>query len=301
MSDEATRFARESIKGQELGKISNFTEIRNLANSIDTMETDMVNYMENLTAVTAERERIGAELSFASQIQENSLPNEFPAFPDRNEFDIYASMKPAKEVGGDFYNFFLIDDDHLAMVIGDVSGKGVPGALFMMVTNIVLTDRTQMGGTPSEILNFVNSNICEHNRSEMFITLWLGILKISTGKLTFANAGHDDAAVCRRDGNFELFRTKHGLVVGAMPDLCYRDFEIRLQKGDKLFLYTDGIPEAMDRDNQMYTTARMLDALNENKEKPPKEILEGIHRSVAQFVGDAPQFDDVTMLCIEIK
>ena len=301
VSDEATRFAAENTKGETLGTISQFKVIANLAHSIDTMETDMVNYMENLTAFTAEKERIGTELSLASTIQENSIPNDFPAFPDRTEFDIYASMTPAKEVGGDFYNYFFIDDDHLAVVIGDVSGKGIPGALFMMVTNILISDRARMGGTPAEILSFVNDRICENNEAEMFVTLWLGIVEVSTGKVIAANAGHDDAVICRRGGAFELLTTKHSLVAGAMGGMAYRDFSFRLDKGDKLFLYTDGVPEATDTANRMFTIPRMVDALNDLREKTPREILEGIHERVNEFVGEAPQFDDLTMLCLEWK
>ena len=301
VSAEATRFAKENTIGEPLGEISNYEEILNLASSIDTMETDMVQYIENLTAATAERERISAELSVASTIQENAIPNVFPAFPDRTEFDIYASMTPAKEVGGDFYNFFLLDDDHLLLVIGDVSGKGIPGALFMMVTNILITDRAKMGGTPAEILTYVNDSLFEHNRADMFVTLWLGILEISTGKMTAACAGHDDAAVYRRGGAFELFKTKHGLVAGAMDGIRYKDFETVLGEGDKLFLYTDGVPEATDSEDKMFTMDRMVEALNTYKEERPQGILEGVHKAVNDFVGDAPQFDDLTMLCIELK
>ncbi|MCR5004963.1 MAG: PP2C family protein-serine/threonine phosphatase [Clostridiales bacterium] len=300
-SKEATRFAKENTKGEPLGEISKYEELSNLAHSIDTMETDMVQYIENLTAITAEREKADTELALAKSIQEDSLPTTFPAFPDRKEFDIYASMTPAKMVGGDFYNFFLIDDDHLAIVIGDVSGKSVPGALFMMVANILLSDRTRMGGTPAEILAFVNNRIYETNKADMFVTLWLGILEISTGRIVAANAGHEDAAVCHKDGSFELFKTKHDFVIGAMKNMQYRDFEIRLGKGDKLFLYTDGIPEATDKYNQMYSLDRMLDTLNRYKDRTPQEILDGIHQSINAFVGEAPQFDDVTMVCLELK
>ncbi|MBR3423288.1 MAG: SpoIIE family protein phosphatase, partial [Clostridia bacterium] len=182
VANEATRFAKENTKGEPLRGISRYRELAALAESIDTMETDMVSYIENLTEVTAEKERIGAEMSLANEIQMNSIPNDFPAFPERRDFDIYASMDPARDVGGDFYNFFMIDDDRIALVIGDVSGKGVPAALFMMVTNILISDRTYMGGTPAEILDFVNANICAHNKAEMFVTVWLGILELSTGK-----------------------------------------------------------------------------------------------------------------------
>ena len=300
-SKEATRFAKENTKGEPLGEISKYEELSNLAHSIDTMETDMVQYIENLTAITAEREKADTELALAKSIQEDSLPTTFPAFPDRKEFDIYASMTPAKMVGGDFYNFFLIDDDHLAIVIGDVSGKSVPGALFMMVANILLSDRTRMGGTPAVILAFVNNRIYETNKADMFVTLWLGILEISTGRIVAANAGHEDAAVCHKDGSFELFKTKHDFVIGAMKNMQYQDFEIRLGKGDKLFLYTDGIPEATDKYNQMYSLDRMLDTLNRYKDRTPQEILDGIHQSINAFVGEAPQFDDVTMVCLELK
>ena len=301
VSGEATRFAKENTKGEALGELSKLEEIKNLAVSIDTMESDMVNYIDNLTAITAEKERIGAELSLASTIQENSVPNVFPAFPNRKDFSVYASMTPAKQVGGDFYNFFLIDDDHLAMAIGDVSGKGIPAALFMMVTNILISDRTTMGGTPGEILTFVNQALCEHNKAEMFVTLWLGILEMSTGRIIAANAGHDDAAICRKGGTFELFKTRHGFVAGGMEGVRYRDFELKLEPGDKVFLYTDGVPEAADAQNGMFGMERMLDALNANKERTPEQILNGVHERVNAFVGDAPQFDDLTMLCVEWK
>lgn len=301
ISEEAVRFSKENTVGAGLNDVSKMREIAELAGSIDSMEKEMVNYMENLTAVTAERERIGAELDLASAIQENSLPNTFPAFPNRQDFDIYASMNTAKEVGGDFYNYFLIDDDHLLIVIGDVSGKGIPAALFMMVANIMITDRGHIGGKPSRIMGHINRTLCQQNNEDMFVTLWLGILEISTGKLTAVNAGHEDAAICHKGGSFELFKTKHELVAGAFPDVDYSDFEIQLNKGDKLFIYTDGVPEAMDKDNNMYGLDHMMEVLNETKDGSPFEILSHINESVNIFKGDAPQFDDITMLCVELK
>ena len=301
VSDEASRFARENTKGEELGDVSRFEEIDTLSRSIDKMETDMVNYIENLTAYTAERERIGMELSFAKNIQHSSLPAKFPAFPDRTDFDIYAYMKPAREVGGDFYNFRLLDDDHLAMWIGDVSDKGVPAALFMMAINIVINNRASMGGTPAEIMAFVNNNICEHNEANLFVTIWLGILEISTGRLTFVNAGHEEPALYRKGGSFELYKTKHNVAVGVFPDIEYTSYDIHLGRGDKLFVYTDGVPEATDMFDKLYTTGRMLEALNKYRDGSPQEILEGINKSVKEFVGDRPQFDDLTMLGFELK
>ena len=301
VSDEASRFARENTKGEELGDVSRFEEIDTLSRSIDKMETDMVNYIENLTAYTAERERIGMELSFAKNIQHSSLPAKFPAFPDRTDFDIYAYMKPAREVGGDFYNFRLLDDDHLAMWIGDVSDKGVPAALFMMAINIVINNRASMGGTPAEIMAFVNNNICEHNEANLFVTIWLGILEISTGRLTFVNAGHEEPALYRKGGSFELYKTKHNVAVGVFPDIEYTNYDIHLGRGDKLFVYTDGLPEATNASEEQFGTQRMIEALNEEPDIPPQKILENVNEAVNRFVKDAEQFDDLTMLCLEYK
>ena len=301
ISTEASRFASENTQSDPIGEVSRFKEIANLAHSIDTMETDMLNYIDTITTATAEKEKAMAELSVATSIQEASLPNNFPAFPDRKDFDIYGAMIPAKEVGGDLFNFFLIDDDHLAFVIGDVSGKGVPAALFMMVTNILITEITKQGGTPGQILTDVNNRLCEHNQADMFVTLWLGILEISTGKVIAANGGHDDAAVYHKDsGTFELLKTKHGLLVGSMPGVKYKDFEFQIAKGDKIFLYTDGVPEATNADKKMFTLDNMLRTLNVNKNKSAQKIIEGVKESAFKFVGDAPQFDDMTMLCIEL-
>ena len=210
-------------------------------------------------------------------------------------------MRPAKEVGGDFYNFFLVDNDHLALVIADVSGKGIPAALFMMVTNILITDRTKMGGTPGEILTFVNQGICEHNEADMFVTVWLGIIELSTGKIIASNAGHDDPAIYHKNGNFEINKNKHGLVIGAMDGMKYKDYEIKLDPGDKLFLYTDGVTEATNSNNELYGMDRMVEALNECKDSSPNKILDHIQTRVNEFVGDAPQFDDLTMVCFELK
>lgn len=273
-------------------------EIGDLARGFNKMQDDLKLYTENLKTVTADKERIGAELNVAAQIQADMLPQIFPPFPQKKEIDLYASMTPAKEVGGDFYDFFLIDDDHLALVIADVSGKGVPAALFMMVTKILINERSLSGDTPGEILTVVNDRICAHNDADMFVTVWLGILEISTGKITAANAGHDDPAVYRAGGEFSIVKNRHGPVIGAMAGMVYRDFTIDLKPGDKLFLYTDGVPEATDANEKMFTLEGMLQALNGAGELPPKEILGAVWDSVCAFVGDAPQFDDLTMLCI---
>ena len=301
VSEEATRFAQEGTKGESLVEISHYDVIRDLAGSIDSMETEMLQNIDTLTKATADKERIGAELSIAATIQKDSLPDVFPAFPHRKDFEIRASMDPAKEVGGDFYNFFLIHRDQLAVVMADVSGKGIPAALFMMLTNILIESRARMGGTPGEILAYVNKSICKRNRADMFVTVWLGILNTTTGRMVYANAGHEDAAIYRKGGQFEITKEKHSFVLGGIDGIQYQDREIQLNKGDKLFLYTDGVPEATDKDNQMFTLQRMLDSLNEHKEKSPEKILDGVRNDVNTFVWHAPQFDDMTMLCMEIK
>ncbi len=301
VSKEATRFAMENTKGEPFENISEIKEISGLAHYMHKMETDMLEYIENITEITAEKERIGAELSLARNIQISSIPNEFPPFPDRKEFDIFASMTPAKEVGGDLYNFFLIDDDHLAIVIGDVSGKGIPAALFMMVSNILIMDWMHINDSPAEVMNSINDIICARNAADMFVTLWLGILEISTGRIIACNAGHEDAVIYRKNGDFTLTRTKHDLVVGALPGIKYHDYEITLNPGDKLFIYTDGATEATDNENRMYTLEKVVETLNKVKDGSPREIVEGLHRSLDEFVAGAPQFDDITLLCIELK
>ena len=276
-------------------------EVTDLYHEIHSMENRIVDYTEHLTRVTAEKERVSTELRTASRIQESMLPSIFPAFPDRDEFDLYASMTPAKEVGGDFYDFFLIDDSHLAVLIADVSDKGVPAALFMMSSKILINYRAQMGGSPSEILGAVNAEICKSNKSRMFVTVWLGILDLKTGVLTCTNAGHEYPVVRGTDGVFRIFKDRHGLVVGALAKTKYRDYEINMAPGDAVFVYTDGVPEANNAEGAFYGMERMEAALNKNAEKDPKHILEGVKADVEAFTGEATQFDDLTMLCLEYK
>lgn len=240
-----------------------------------------------------------AELNTATQIQNSMVPNIFPAFPERKEFDVYGAMYTAKEVGGDFYDFFLIDDKHLAMVMADVSGKGVPAALFMMASKILISDRTIMGGKPSEILEFVNNRICSSNQADMFVSVWLGILNIETGDMIAANAGHEYPVIRRNGGSFELLKDKHGFVIGGMEGMRYKDYEFTLKSGDALFLYTDGIPEANNSEKELFGNERMLDALNINDDGNPEEILATVKEEVRKFVGEADQFDDLTMLCLK--
>ena len=222
-----------------------------------------------------------SELNFATDIQTSVL---------------YASMDPAKEVGGDFYDFFMIDDDHFGMVIADVSGKGVPAALFMMSSKILISDHATIGGTPAEILERVNKLVCANNKANMFVTVWLGILEISTGRLTSASAGHEYPMV-NVNGQYEILKDKHGLAIGAIAKSTYKNTEIMLKKGDSVFVYTDGVAEATNASNELFGTERTLEALNATpKGASQKDVLDGVRTAVDGFVKNAPQFDDLTML-----
>ncbi|MBQ6478038.1 MAG: SpoIIE family protein phosphatase [Erysipelotrichaceae bacterium] len=248
-----------------------------------------------------EKKRILNELTMAANIQQSMLPHIFPPFPDRKEFEIYALMDPAKGVGGDFYDFFMIDEDHLCMVMADVSGKGIPGALFMMVSKIILQTYAKTGISPAEILNKTNETICSNNQAQMFVTVWIGILEISTGILTAANAGHEYPIVKSPEGQFELMKDKHDFVVGGMEGIKYHEYRLDLHAGSKLFLYTDGIPEASDIENKMFGTDRLIDALNIDQDASPDQIIGNVAEAVGKFVKEAEQFDDLTMLCFEYK
>ncbi len=276
-------------------------EIEHLVKTMAKMEDDLYEYGSNLLRITKEKERIGTELELARKIQADMLPNIFPPFPDRNDFDIYATMTPAKEVGGDFYDFFLIDDDHLGMVMADVSGKGVPAALFMMMSKILLNNFVMQGGSPAKVLEQINGVICQNNDEEMFVTVWIGVLEISTGRITAANAGHEYPVIRKADGDFELFKDKHGFVVGGMEGMRYKEYEMQLEKGGTLFLYTDGVPEATNGENELFGTDRLLEAMNQCRDADPKTLLTNVKSAVDEFVGEAEQFDDLTMLGITLR
>jgi len=277
-----------------LGEYGNASQYGMILMSLVIMYCIIFNYNSTKLAATQ------TELNMASQIQTSMLPSIFPAFPNRKEFDLYASMDPAKEVGGDFYDFFMIDDDHLGVVIADVSGKGVPAALFMMISKTIVQNYAKLGIGAAETLTNANKAICAQNKMDLFVTTWIGILELSTGKMTCASAGHEYPAICHA-GRFELFKDRHGLVLGAMDGLRYKEYEIKLEKGDKIFVYTDGVPEATSADTELYGTDRMIDALNTDAGASPKEILRIVRASVDEFVGVAEQFDDLTMVCLEYR
>ena len=276
-------------------------EIGELYSSVDQMEIDIDNYIKDLRAVTAEKERIGAELNIAARIQADMLPSIFPPFPDRKEFDIYATMDPAKEVGGDFYDFFLVDDDHLAMVIADVSGKGVPAALFMVIAKTLMKDQSFFTISPKAIFETVNNRLCENNASQMFVTAWMGVMEISTGIVKAASAGHEYPALRKANGEFEILIDKHGLALAAMEDVKYTEYEFTIEQGGTLYVYTDGVAEATNKKNELFGTERMINALNKDPSADPQTLLSNVRASIDKFVGEREQFDDITMLAIKLK
>ena len=276
-------------------------EIENLSLNMAAMERELDEYETNLTEITAEKERIGTELSLATKIQAAMLPRIFPPFPERTEFDLYAMMQPARQVGGDFYDFFLIDEDHLCLVIADVSGKGIPAALFMMISKTILQSCAMLGKGSAETLTKMNEALSSNNQANMFVTVWVGILEISTGRMTAANGGHEYPVLKRKNGEFELLKDKHGFVIGGMKGTKYKEYEIQMEPGDVIYVYTDGVPEASDADNKMFGTERMIEALNRVGDVDPKGLIDSVYGSVNAFVKEAEQFDDITMLCMEYR
>ena len=276
-------------------------EVQVLAESFADMSKRTKGYIKEITDITAEKERIGAELNVATQIQADMLPSLFPAFPDKKEFDLFASMKPAKEVGGDFYDFFFTDPTHLAMVIADVSGKGVPAALFMVIAKTLLKNRTQLGGDPVEIMANVNRQLCEGNEAGMFVTVWLGIMDVETGEVVSVNAGHEHPAIRHANGEFVLDTYPHSPVMGVMETAKFTERRFKLDIGDTLFVYTDGVVEANSPKGELYGDKRLLDVLNRNPDADPREVLSNVREGVHEFMAEADQFDDITMLCVKYK
>ncbi len=271
-------------------------EVGKLATAFNQMTVDLKDYMLNLEQTTKEKERIGAELNVATQIQADMLPNIFPAFPDNPELDLYATMTPAKEVGGDFYDFFRIDEDHIGLVMADVSGKGVPAALFMVIAKTLIKNHAMQGLTPMEILRRTNEQLCEGNKSELFVTVWIAIINIKSGEGVASNAGHEHPALMRAGSDFELVKYKHSVAVAIMDGVMFREHEFHMNPGDMVFVYTDGVTEATDASNELFGDERLVASLNAHRDLAPRELLDAVRADIDAFVGDAPQFDDLTMM-----
>lgn len=275
-------------------------EIEMLSDSVNYMLEKLEDYIDNLSRITAEKERIGAELDIATRIQASILPCIFPAFPERKEFNIFAAMTPAKEVGGDFYDFFMIDEKHLAIVVADVSGKGVPAALFMVIGKTLIKDHSQNGKALGDVFADVNNLLCESNSEDLFITAFEGVLDLVTGEFNYVNAGHEMPFLLQ-NGRFEAVRIKPCFVLAGMEDMQYKAGSIMMQPGDKIFQYTDGVTEATNPENELFGMERLSDSLNRVKDKEPKDIITSVKQDIDAFVGNAPQFDDITMLCLDYR
>ena len=277
-------------------------EIGFLADSIEGMTVDLSETMTALLHEKKEMENKEAELNLAAEIQRNAMPTKFPAFPDRSQFDIYAFMRPAKEVGGDFYEFHLMDEDHLGMAIADVSDKGMPAALFMMMSMMALHNYAESGFSPSEIMKKTNEVLLEHNKEGMFVTVWVGILTISTGEVIFANAGHKDPVIRKADGTTVFIKEKHGFMLGVRKNREYKDFVYQMEKGDTLFVFTDGITEAVNTEDELYGEDRLLEAVSGAPPgAAPELLIKHVTAVVDTFAKGARQSDDMTMLALEYK
>ncbi len=279
-------------------EINTDDEIEQLWKTMVDMENDISAAMSKIAEAAAKEERLAAELDLAKSIQLAALPTKFP---DREEFDIFASMISAKEVGGDFYDFFFIDNDHLGMVIADVSGKGVPAALFMMTCKAIIKGTALRSGTPAEILSYVNDRLQENNESDMFVTVWLGMLDISTGVVTACSAGHEYPFVTDEYGNYQKFDDPHGVVCGVLQNLSYEDYSFTIPGNGRLFVYTDGVTEAQNKEGEMFGTDRLRNCLNANSGADPAEIVTAMRKELKTFADGAEQFDDVTMLSLWYK
>jgi len=276
-------------------------EIEQLWETMVDMEDDVSQAMKQIRDVTKKQERLATELDLAKNIQAAALPTDFKEISEKDEIELFAYMTPAKEVGGDFYDFFMIDEDHLGLVIADVSGKGIPAALFMMISKSLIKTRAMEGGSPSEILKFVNDSLCEDNINDMFVTVWLGILTISTGDVIAANAGHEYPFITGEDGKLTLYKDRHGMVIGAMGGIQYKDYGFKLAKGQRLFVYTDGVAEATNEKDELFGLERIEESLGRYDGDSPEGLIRYMKAEVDAFAGSMEQFDDITMLSLWYK
>lgn len=270
-------------------------EFASLSDDINSTVTTLKHYIDEAAA------RFDKDLEIAKQIQHSALPSVFPPYPNRKDFSIFASMDAAKEVGGDFYDFYLVDENHLAFVVADVSGKGIPGAMFMMTSKTLIKSFAESGLPVHEVLTNVNTQLCVNNEAGMFVTAWMGILDLKTGLIKFANAGHNPPLVKHKNGTYEYLKGKVNFVLAGMDMVKYKEQELQLQPGDKIYLYTDGVTEAHNSQNELFGEERLLESLNSTKGMSVEEICKKVKKDVDAFVADGEQFDDITMLCVRLN
>jgi sigma-B regulation protein RsbU (phosphoserine phosphatase) len=274
-------------------------EVGRLAESFVFMRGELRKNVKELMETTATKERIESELQIAHNIQMGILPKEFPPFPDRHEFEIYATLEPAKEVGGDLYDFFFVDGDHLCFAVGDVSGKGVPAALFMTVSKTLIKMEATKGLGTAEVLSRVNRHLAHDNPSIMFVTIFLGLLNVRTGELEYSSGGHDPPYIVRTSGDAEPLELTDGVLLGVEEDFAYQSKKILLQKGETIFLYTDGVTEAKNPDDQLFSDERLQQMLSRFQQKGATDIIHTIRSEIEIFSEGTPQYDDITMLALK--
>ena len=278
---------------------ANNLEVLTLQNGFNKMLEDLQLYIKNLRETTALNERIESELTLAHQIQASMLPRVFPPFPHRNDIDIFALMDPAKEVGGDFYDFFLVDKNKLCFLIGDVSGKGVPAALFMMINKVLLKNEGMSGNSPAQILSKVNNIISKDNEELMFVTIFCVVLDLVTGEVCFANAGHNPPLMGSLESGFEYLKPDHNFVLGVKADVNFTLNKTAMRRGDTFFLYTDGVTEALNKESKLFSEPRLQQCLNAAKDQGAAGLIQKIRKDINEFAQGAEQSDDITMLAVK--
>ena len=317
LADYLTKPIRQLSKGVQQIAMGNFNgklnihtgdEIESLAISFNAMTTELQTYIKNLEQITAEKERIATELNVATNIQKNMLPCIFPPYPDRKDFDIYAVMYPAKEVGGDFYDFYLLDENHLVITIADVSDKGIPAAMFMVITKTILKNFVMSMTSPddfSAVVQCANRQLCENNEEMMFVTVFMGMLDLKTGKFIYVNAGHTPPMIRHKrkdDSTFEYLPVEKNCVLGINEEAQFKQQEVYLKQGDELFLYTDGVTEAINKEKKLYSIERLYSNLNKiNQKSSCQDILRDVKLSIDEFAQGMYQSDDITMLAIKLN
>lgn len=317
LADYLTKPIRQLSKGVQQIAMGNFNgklnihtgdEIESLAISFNAMTTELQTYIKNLEQITAEKERIATELNVATNIQKNMLPCIFPPYPDRKDFDIYAVMYPAKEVGGDFYDFYLLDENHLVITIADVSDKGIPAAMFMVITKTILKNFAMSMTSPddfSAVVQCANRQLCENNEEMMFVTVFMGMLDLKTGKFIYVNAGHTPPMIRHKhkdDSTFEYLPVEKNCVLGINEEAQFKQQEVYLKQGDELFLYTDGVTEAINKEKKLYSIERLYSNLNKiNQKSSCQDILRDVKLSIDEFAQGMYQSDDITMLAIKLN
>jgi len=300
LSKQMDSFNSEEGKLEAITVLESGDEFQTIAESYNRMVTDIKYYMDNLATVTADRERIATELNVATEMQASMLPNVFPAFPKRKELDIYAIMFPAREVGGDFYDFFFIDKDTLAVVIADVSDKGIPAALFMVIAITLIKNNALEGKSPTRVFETVNNLLCRNNDAGMFVTAFMGYIDIPSGRVTYVNAGHNPPLI-KQDGKYNFMKIDPGLMLAVFEDIEYAQEEVQLKSGDMLYLYTDGVTEAMNHKRKLFTDKRLLEKANQYTGCHADKFILNIKEEIDKFADGAEQADDITMLAFEMK